>query len=154
MEDKGREFFDNLSFVQSRQALTEDLPAASRVRTEELANRKNQLDGSAFPRQVAKCRRYRLGALSDCQPQDGQVDFSSLVFTANRTSSEQKEIFSRFNRSGAARIVFIHRYFLTLANLFTNLPPEPTDPPYAPTMSIASVTGLYSQYDSTPQEDP
>jgi hypothetical protein len=32
-------------------------------------------------------------AISDCQPQDRQGDFNSLVFTTNRTSSEQKEIF-------------------------------------------------------------
>jgi len=63
--------------------------------------------------------------LSDCQPQGRQVDFSSLIFTANRTSLEQKEIFSIFSRSGEARIVFIHRYFHALVNLFTNLPPEP-----------------------------
>jgi histidinol-phosphate/aromatic aminotransferase/cobyric acid decarboxylase-like protein len=30
-----------------------------------------------------------------------------------------------FSRSGAARIVLIHRYFLTLVNSLTNLPPEP-----------------------------
>ncbi len=76
----------------------------------------------------ARNRRYRLCALSERQPQDGQVDFGSHVFTTNRTSSERKEIFSIFNRSGAARIVFIHRYFLTLVssiNPITNLPPEP-----------------------------
>jgi hypothetical protein len=64
----------------------------------------------------------------NCQPQDGQVDFGSHVFTTNRTSSERKEIFSIFNRSGASRIVFIHRYFLTLVssiNPITNLPTEP-----------------------------
>jgi hypothetical protein len=33
-------------------------------------------------------------AISDCQPQDGQGDFNSLVFTTNRTSSKQKEIYS------------------------------------------------------------
>jgi hypothetical protein len=68
-------------------------------------------------------------ALADCQPQDGQVDFSSLDFTAKRTSSELKEIFSIFNRSGAARIVFIHRYFLTRVNHFTNFQPEPRNYP-------------------------
>jgi MOSC domain-containing protein YiiM len=39
---------------QSWQALTKDLPAAIRVQTEELANRKNQLDCNAFPRQVGQ----------------------------------------------------------------------------------------------------
>jgi hypothetical protein len=76
----------------------------------------------------ARRRWYRLCALSECRPQDGQVDFSSLVFTTNRTSSEQKEVFSIFSRSGAARIVFIHRYFLTLVNSInsiTKLPKEP-----------------------------
>src|SRR5262249_12412129 len=72
----------------------------------------------------ARCRWYRLCALSDCQPQDGQVDFGSHVFTTNPGSLEQKEIFSIFSRSGAARIVFIHRYSLPV-NPFTNLPPEP-----------------------------
>src|SRR4029434_2174958 len=43
-------------------------------------------------------------------------------------SSRLKDIFSIFNKSGAARIVFIHRYFLTPVssiNPITNLPPEP-----------------------------
>src|SRR4030095_6952363 len=77
----------------------------------------------------ARNRRYPLCALSECQPQDGQVTFGSHVFTTNRTSSERKEIFSIFNRSGAARIVFIHRYFLTAVSSITNLPREPQNPP-------------------------
>jgi transposase InsO family protein len=53
-----------------------------------------------------------------CQSVEAAVEFHrdlihSLVFTTNRTSSEQKEIFSIFSRSGAARIVFIHRYIHT-----------------------------------------
>jgi hypothetical protein len=36
------------------EALTKDLPAAIQVQTEELANRKNQLDGNALPRQISQ----------------------------------------------------------------------------------------------------
>jgi hypothetical protein len=57
--ESGRQFIETHSFVsilrsQSRQALTKDLPAAIWVQTEELANRKNQLDGDAFPQQVGQ----------------------------------------------------------------------------------------------------
>jgi hypothetical protein len=65
------------------------------------------------------------GSLSDRQPQDGQFAFSTaLLSLLTEISWEQKEIFSIFNRSGVARIVFINRYFLTLVSSFTNLPPE------------------------------
>jgi len=57
--ESGRQFIDTHGLVsilrsQSRQALTKDLPASIWVQTEELANRKNQLDGDAFPQQVGQ----------------------------------------------------------------------------------------------------
>jgi hypothetical protein len=86
----------------------------------------------------ARCRCYRLCALSDCQSQDGQVAFSNLVFRTNRTSSKQKEIFFQSSTGWEQReLSSIHRCFLTLVNLFTNLPPEPADPPNEPTMFFA-----------------
>src|SRR5262252_2182310 len=82
----------------------------SRFKQKNLRAERISLTATSSQGRSARCRWYRLCALSDCQPQDGHVDFSSLVFTTNRTSLEQKEIFSIFSRSGAARIVFIHRY--------------------------------------------
>jgi hypothetical protein len=55
----------------------------------------------------------------------------------------KKRFFSIFNRSGAARIVFIHRYFLTSVNRFTNFPLKPTDPANALLMSLASAPCLF-----------
>jgi hypothetical protein len=84
--------------IQSRQSLTKDPLTAIRVQTEELANRKNQLNGNAFPRQVSHVSQVSAIRFIRLPTQDGQVGFSSLVFTANRTSLEQKGIFSIFSR--------------------------------------------------------
>ncbi len=70
MEDEDREVFDNLSLVQSRRALTKDLPAAIRGQAEELANRKNQLDCKAFPRQVGQVSPVLRYCLSPKAPQN------------------------------------------------------------------------------------
>ena len=52
---QSRLYLLSYDFIYSvQQALTKDLPASILVQTEELANRKNQIDGDTFPQQVGQ----------------------------------------------------------------------------------------------------